>query len=440
MTSPLKIGVAGLGTVGSALVEILQNRHDLLESRAGRPIKLVSVSAKHKNKKRDLDISNYVWYDDPVELSQAEDIEVFVELIGGDSGPAEDSVRSALAAGKHVITANKALLAKHGLSLAKEAEKNGVHLGYEAAVAGGIPIIKTLRESLAGNNVSRVYGILNGTCNYILTRMEQEQMSFEECLADAQRLGYAEADPTFDIEGYDAAHKLALLTTLAFGTEIEADSIYVEGISTITTTDIEAANELGFRIKLLGVAQYTDTGIEQRVHPTMVPKSSAIAGVSGVLNAVAVNDDLLGEIVLVGPGAGGDATASSVVGDLTDLARNTTVHSLKVKTDSLKPYKRARMRSHEGGYYIRLTVLDRPGVFASIANLMANQSISLKSIVQHRRQPYETGNPDPEDQAQSVILISHETTEEAVRTALSEIKKDKFIIEEPQMIRIEKTY
>jgi homoserine dehydrogenase len=267
------------------------------------------------------DVSGLDWFTDAVEMAEKADIDVFVELIGGDSGPAEVSVRTALANGKHVVTANKALLARHGVDLAKLAEAHDVCLNYEAAVAGGIPIVKTLRESMSGNEVSRIYGILNGTCNYILTRMEAEGISFEDCLADAQRLGYAEADPTFDIEGNDTAHKLAILTSLAFGTEIADDNIYMEGITSITTADIQAADELGYRIKLLGVAQRTDTGIEQRVHPTMVPKSSAIARIDGVLNAVAIDGDFVGEIVLVGPGAGGDATASSVVADIADIAR-----------------------------------------------------------------------------------------------------------------------
>ena len=311
--------------------------------------------------------------------------DVFVELIGGADGVAHASVEAAIDAGKHVVTANKALLARHGVALARAAEEKGVSLNFEAAAAGGIPIIKTLREALAGNTVNRVYGILNGTCNYILTRMEQERLSFAECLAAAQRLGYAEADPTFDIEGHDTAHKLALLTAIAFGTEIDAESIYVEGISSITPADIEAADELGYRIKLLGVASRTDSGIEQRVHPTMVPKSSAIARIDGVTNAVAVEADFVGQLVLSGPGAGGDATASSVMSDIADIARGDRVGTFGRPASSLEPYRKAGIRRHEGGYYIRLSVYDRPGAFAAIAQRMADAQISLESIVQRRR-------------------------------------------------------
>ena len=292
---------------------------------------------------------------------------------------------------------------------------------------------------MAGNQASRIYGILNGTCNYILTRMEQEQLSFDACLAEAQRLGYAEADPTFDIDGFDTAHKLALLTSLAFGTEIDADAIYVEGIRSITTHDIESADELGYRIKLLGVALMTDTGIEQRVHPTMVPKSSAIARVDGVLNAVAVDADAVGEIVLVGPGAGGDATASAVIADIADIARGTNLPVLGAPAGTLLPYQRARMRAHEGGYYIRLAVFDRPGAFASIASRMAEKNISLESIVQRNRAPRSEA-PDvtaPDHDPRPVVLITYATTEAAIREALEAIQADNVIADEPQMIRIE---
>lgn len=439
MTESLKVGVAGLGTVGASVVRIVKNKAKQLESRCGRPIEVVAVSARSRSKDRGVDLSSMEWFDDPVDLAQAPGIDVFVELVGGDSGSAEDSVRAALNAGKHVVTANKALLAKHAVSLSRLAEEKGVSLNYEAAVAGGIPIVKTMRESLAGNAVSRVYGIMNGTCNYILTRMEREGLSFAECLADAQRLGYAEADPTFDIEGHDTAHKLSLLTSLAFGCEVDSDSIYVEGITSITTDDIRAADELGYRIKLLGVAQRTDTGVEQRVHPTMVPKHSAIARIDGVLNAVAVDADAVGEVVLVGPGAGGDATASSVISDIADIAREDGMPVFGQAATSLEPYTKARMRLHEGGYYIRLAVDDRPGAFAAIAKHMAEKNISLQSIVQNRRDPAiaSDGAVDP-DEPQPVILITHETTELAVREALELIAAEKVTFGAPQMLRIEK--
>ncbi|WP_321340926.1 homoserine dehydrogenase [Breoghania sp.] len=443
MQDALRLGVAGLGTVGASVIRLIDEHGKHLAARCGRPVEVVAVSARNRNRDRGVDLSPYTWYDDADTMAHSNSVDVLVELIGGEDGPALAVVRAALTSGKHVVTANKALLAKHGMELAKLAEENGVSLNFEAAIAGGIPIVKTLRESMAGNSVSRVYGILNGTCNYILTRMEHEGLSFEECLAEAQRLGYAEADPTFDIGGHDTAHKLALLTSLAFGCETDVDSIYLEGITEITTADIEAADELGYRIKLLGIAQRTDTGIEQRVHPTMVPKSSAIARIDGVLNAVAVNSDYLGEVVLVGPGAGGNATASSVVADIADLARGDMVAPLGRPVDELEPYKRARMRRHEGGYFIRLSVYDRPGAFATIARCMADKNISLESIVQRRRAPRSEA-PDLAADAkcsappQPVIMITYETTEADIKAALEAIAAENVIDGQPRMIRIER--
>ncbi|MEN9754211.1 MAG: hypothetical protein RLZ07_593, partial [Pseudomonadota bacterium] len=349
------------------------------------------------------------------------------------------AVEAALKSGKHVVTANKALLAKHGSALVALAEKNNVALNFEASVAGGIPIVKTLRESLAGNHVSRVSGILNGTCNYILSRMELEGLTFEDCLKDAQRLGYAEADPTFDVGGFDTAHKLSLLTSLAFGTEIDSEAVYVEGIASIKPLDLVMADELGYRIKLLGVAERTATGIEQRVHPTMVPKHWAIAQVMGVTNAVNVVGDVVGELTLVGPGAGGNATASSVLSDLVDIARGIHVPPLGVPSSALTQTDKAPMQRHEGGYYIRLTVRDRPGAAAGIATRMAEQSISLESIVQKRPQASraadpagKSGNPVP------VVLITYATSEAAIRRALDAVMADGHIAEPPQLIRIER--
>jgi len=433
MSEALRIGLAGLGTVGAAVFRLLTEKAEHVADRTGRPIRVVGVCARDRSRDRGIDLSGVAWYDDPVALAGADDVDVFVELIGGEGDPAAAAVRAALSAGIPVVTANKALLAASGIELARLAEENGATIGYEAAVAGGIPIIKTMREAIAGNRVSRVYGILNGTCNYILTQMEQEGLGFAECLAEAQRLGYAEADPTFDIEGNDSAHKLALLTALAFGTEIDTDSIHLEGISSITPEDIEAAAELGYRIKLLGVARRTDTGIEQRVTPTMVPRTLAMAEIHGVLNAVAVDGDEVGEIMLVGPGAGSTATASAVVGDVMDIARGGVCPPIfGVPVGKLQPYKPARMRAHEGGYYIRLSVYDRPGAFAAIAQRMAEQSISLESIMQK-----DLRDPDNPEQVRRVVLITHETTEAQIRRALSAIMDDKQIEGRPQMIRIE---
>lgn len=436
MSDALRVGIAGLGTVGASVLKILRDKGEMLTRQCGKEIIVTAVSARDAKRDRGVDFSSATWFDDPVALAKSNNIDVFIELIGGDEGPARAAVEAALKSGRHVVTANKALLAKHGVSLAKIAEEKGVLLNFEAAVAGGIPVIKALRESLTGNTVSRVYGIMNGTCNYILTRMWDEGISFEDCLADAQRLGYAEADLTFDIEGNDTAHKLAILTSLAFGTQIAADDIYLEGISNISLADIKAADELGYRIKLLGVALKTDSGIEQRVHPTMVPVESVIAQVHGVTNAVAIETDLLGELLLSGPGAGGAATASAVIGDLADIAKSRPGFQhgpvFGTPAKSLAPYKRAKMRSHEGGYFIRLTVHDRAGVFAAIAKRMADNDISLESIVQ--RQSAES-HPDA---TKTVILVTHETTEAAVKKALEGIVKDGHSTDKPQMIRIER--
>ena len=305
MAAPLKVGLAGLGTVGNAVVHLLEQGRDTLIARCGREIEVVALSARSRGKKRNFDVRKFRWFADPVALARDASIDVLVEVIGGAGDPAKRAVATALAAGKPVVTANKALLARHGQKLAALAERHGVALNFEAAVAGGIPIVKTLREGLNGASFTRIYGILNGTCNYILTRMEQDRLAFADCLRDAQRLGYAEADPTFDVEGHDTAQKLAILASLAFGTKIDPKAVYVEGISSITPADLNAASELGYRIKLLGVAVRTEEGIEQRVHPTMVPKDSAIAQVMGVTNAVTIDAEGLAPITLVGPGAGG---------------------------------------------------------------------------------------------------------------------------------------
>lgn len=436
MANALKIGVAGLGTVGASLVRILQTRANALTVACGRPISVAAVSARDASKDRGILMDGITWFADPVEMAKHADIDVFVELIGGSEGAAEDSVRAALGRGLHVVTANKALLSRHGVELAKLAEEKSRLLNYEAAVAGGIPVIKTLRESLTGNNFTRIYGIMNGTCNYILTRMEREGLSFADCLKEAQRLGYAEADPSFDIEGNDTAHKLSILTTLAFGCEISAHKIYLEGITNISIEDIHAAADLGYRIKLLGVAQKTESGIEQRVHPTMVPLDSVIAQVDGVTNAVALESDILGELLMVGPGAGGNATASAVLGDITDIAKSRPgaqeVPVLGRPAHLLEPYRQAEMQSHEGGYFIRLTVQDRTGVFASIATQMAENAISLESIVQHSKEPATPGRP------QTIILVTHATMESAVRKAVGAIKREGYLIGEPQVIRIER--
>ncbi len=432
MANSLRLGIAGLGTIGVGVVKVLQKHGDKLAEKTGRPIEINAVADLDRDLDRGVDLSSYQWFGDALAMAKDEGHDVFIELMGGSDGIALASVEAALESGKHVVTANKALLAKHGTRLARLAESNNVALNFEAAVAGGIPIIKTMRESLTGNDITKVYGILNGTCNYILTKMQEEGLAFDEVLAEAQAAGYAEADPTFDIGGHDTAHKLAILTSLAFGTQLAFDEIYLEGIENIGIEDIEAADELGYRIKLLGVAQKTDTGIEQRVHPTMVPKHTAIAEVAGVTNCVGVEGDFVDKIMLVGPGAGAGPTASAIVGDIVDIAWGIKLPPLLTRASELKPYTRAKMRAHEGGYYIRLQVKDHPGAIASIATRMAEQEISLQSIVQKGPHDGDAGSS-----LTPVVLITHETTESAIRKALADISADGHVEGATQMIRIE---
>ena len=437
MAAPLKVGLAGLGTVGASVVRLIDRQRDVLTLRCGRPVEVVAVSARSYGKDRGIDMKRLRWVADPVELASDPGIDAFVELIGGDGNPARAAVTAALKAGKSVVTANKALLAKHGVELAALAEKHKAALNFEAAVGGAIPIVKTLREGLAGNAVARIYGILNGTCNYMLTRMERERLSFDECLKEAQRLGYAEADPSFDIEGHDTAQKLSILASLTFGIRVDLGAINVEGITSITTADLEAADELGYRIKLLGVAVKTDKGIEQRVHPTMVRKDSEIAQVMDVTNAVTIDAEGIPPITLVGPGAGGMATASAVVADIADIARGVRAAPFGRPAARLKVSKKAPMQRHEGGYYIRILAVDKPGTAATITKRLAQHNISMESIVQRHSGP-PAGGAEKGKGPVPVIIITYATTEDAVRKALAAVQRDKVISGRPQLIRIEK--
>ena len=439
MVQPLKVGLAGIGTVGSAVVRLLEEGRDKLIARCGRPIEVVALNARSKSKKRDFDLKAFRWVSDPVALARDPQIDAFVEVMGGAGDPAKSAVEAALTAGKPVVTANKALLAAHGQKLAALAERNAIALNFEASVAGGIPVVKTLREGLNGASFTRIYGILNGTCNYILSRMEQDRLAFDEILRDAQRLGYAEADPTFDIEGHDTAQKLAILASLAFGTKIDPRAIYVEGISSITLADLDAASDLGYRVKLLGVAVKTEEGIEQRVHPTMVPKDSAIAQVMGVTNAVTLDAEGLAPITLVGPGAGGAATASAIVADLADIARGVRSAPFGRPVARMVPNRKAPMQHHEGGYYIRLLARDRPGTAATIAHRLAQQKISLESIVQrHPIGSAGAAQPGRSNEAVPVIMTTYATSEDAVHKALAAVRRDRVVYGKPQVIRIEK--
>jgi len=439
MSAALRVGIAGLGTVGAEVVRLIATEARTLAARCGRPIRVTAVTARSKAKKRGVDLDGIAWAKSPVELASDPEIDCLVELIGGAGDPALSAIETALKSGKSVVTANKALIAKHGLRLAQMAEKHGGALNFEAAVGAAIPIIKTLREGLAATGVNRVYGILNGTCNYILTRMEQEGLSFAECLKDAQRLGYAEADPSFDVDGHDTAQKLAILASLAFGTKVAESAVHVEGISSIAPEDLRAAADLGYRVKLLGVAVRTTKGIEQRVHPTMVPKSSSIAQVMGVTNAVTIDGEGIPPITLVGPGAGGAATASAVVADIADIARGVRVDPFGRPVDRLRTTEKAPMERHEGGYYIRLMARDHAGTAATIATRLAEQKISIESIVQrHPNGGIDAGQPEGKGSPVPVLLITYATHEDAVHRALQAVQRDKVISGRPQVIRIEK--
>lgn len=428
MTTPLKIGIAGLGTVGAGTVDVLNTHGTQLAERAGRPFEITAVSARDKSKDRGVDLSGIAWHDDPMALAGDPNVDLIAELIGGSDGIAKDLCESALRAGKHVVSANKALIAHHGTALAEIAETNGVCLAYEAAVAGGIPIIKALREGLAANRIDSLHGILNGTCNYILTNMAESGREFEDVLDEAQQLGYAEADPSFDIDGVDAAHKLAILASLAFGTAVDFGGVHVEGIRHVSPIDIEFAAELGYGIKLLGVARRTEAGIEQRVHPCMVPVDAPINHVSGVFNAVEVVGDFVDRTIYQGRGAGAGPTASAVVADIIDVARTGAVPAFGIPTAALQPAATVAMENHRGPYYVRLMVVDEPGVFAGIAASLSDHSVSMESVLQRGRAP---GEPVP------VVMTVHDTKEADMVKTLNDIAGLSAVVEKPRMIRIE---
>ncbi len=428
MSEPLRIAVAGLGTVGGGAVKLLLENAALLEKRCGRPLKLVAVAERDAGRDIGVSLDGIDRLDDASKLPERDDVDVVVELIGGSGGIAKTLCESALNAGKHVVTANKALIAHHGNAFARIAEAKGVSLCYEAAVAGGIPIIKALREGLAGNGIGRVYGIMNGTCNYILTQMRESGREFDDVLKEAQELGYAEADPSFDVDGVDTAHKLAILAALAFGCEIDFDAVQMEGIRHVSPVDIEYAEELGYRIKLLGVASKTDAGVEQRVQPCMAPKDAPIAQVEGVFNAVVVDGDYVDTTVYQGRGAGERPTASAVVADIADLARGLSLPTLGVPVGDLAPSRPAATDLHQGAYYVRLMVLDKPGVFADVAKILRDHQVSMESIIQRTRRP---GEPVP------VVMTFHETRELAAQGALVDIEALDAVVEPPRMIRIE---
>jgi len=428
VTTPLRIGIAGLGTVGGGVLQILHGNADLLAGRTGRALQVAAVSARNRSRDRGVSLEGIAWHDDPVALAGDPSVDIVVELIGGQDGPARALAEAALSAGKPFVTANKALIAHHGNHLAQLAVDNGAALHFEAAVAGGIPIIKGLSEGLAANRISRVYGILNGTCNYILTEMEDSGSAFEDVLADAQALGYAEADPTFDVDGIDAAHKLAILTAVSFGVPIDFRAVYTDGIRSITPLDIEFAGELGYRIKLLGICEMTEFGIAQRVHPCLVDLETPIAHVDGVLNAVIAEGDFIGQAVFEGPGAGAGPTASAVVADIIDIARGNGHPILLPSSDLAVGTDTFSMDQLEGRYYVRLAVEDKPGALARITAALSDEDISVEELLQ--RQP-DDGGPV------SVVLTTHEATEAKMMRAIGQVAKLAFVSEPPEVIRIE---
>ncbi len=428
MTRPLSVGVAGLGTVGAGVLRLLRDNAEIVAARAGRRVAVTAVSARDRGRDRGVALAGLRWFDDPTALAADPAIDVVVELIGGSEGPARALVEAALASGKPVVTANKALLAVHGEALAATAERHGASLGFEAAVAGGIPVIKALREGLAGNRIDRVAGILNGTCNYILTAMTEGGREFSDVLADAQRLGYAETDPSFDVDGVDAAHKLAILAALAFNRPVDFGAVHIEGIRAVSSLDIAFARDLGYRIKLLGIARRAGGGIETRVHPCMVPLGNPLARVDGVFNAVVAEGDFVGRVMLEGRGAGAGPTASAVVADLVDLARGRAAPVWGTEGEQLAPLPSVPMSAHTGAYYLRLMVVDRPGVIADVTAALRDAGVSLESMLQRGRAPGE---------AVPVVLVTHETGEAAMRAALCQIAGSDAVLEPPALIRIE---
>jgi len=428
MSKPLAIGIAGLGTVGAGVANLLRANADIIAARAGRPIVVTAVSSRDRHKDRGVPLAGLRWYEDAVTLASDPGVDVVVEAIGGSEGTARALVEAALAAGKPVVTANKALLAMHGRSLAALAEERCVPLAFEAAVAGGIPAIKALREGFAGNSIRRVAGILNGTCNYILTEMRLRGLQFAEVLQEAQKLGYAEADPSFDIDGVDAAHKLAILAAIAFNRPVEFSELHVEGIREISAVDIEMAEALGYRIKLLGLAEKGEAGVSARVHPCMVPLTSPIARVEGVFNAVVAEGDAVGRVMLEGRGAGGGPTASAVVADLIDIARDRHTPVWGAEERMLNHAPAIPMQRHRGAYYLRLMVWDRPGVIADVTAVLRDASISLESMLQRGRAPGE---------AVPVVLTTHDCDESAMQGAIARLAALDSVLEKPALIRIE---
>lgn len=426
MSQPLRLGIAGLGTVGVGLIKIVQNHADLLQARTGKEISITAVSARSRSKDRGVDLDSYGWEDDPVALAKRQDVDLFVELIGGEDGPAKAATEAAIAAGKDVVTANKAMLAIHGQALALAAEKAGVSLRYEAAVAGGIPVVKSLVEGLAGNQINRILGVMNGTCNYILTRMESAGLSYDTVFEEANQLGYLEADPNLDVGGIDAGHKLAILASAGFGTEVNFAGVNLQGIQDITIDDIASSAEIGFRIKLLGLAEMTDGKLVQSMQPCLVSQESPLAQLEGGTNMVILEGDSVGQIVLRGAGAGEGPTASAVMADIADIARGVCLPVFgRAATDLVQA--EIAQKTTAAAYYLRLNLIDEPGTLAKVSGALADQNISIDRMRQKSHQ----------DHAAPVIIVTHEVTPDAIQEALARIEAQGICVTKPVALRIE---
>ena len=426
MSAPLRLGIAGLGTVGIGVVKIIQSHADLLAARCGRPVQITAVCARDRHRNRDADLSDFVWADSAADLARRDDVDVFVELIGGEEGVARDATLIALESGKDVVTANKAMLAVHGQALAERAEQLGRSLRFEAAVAGGIPVIKTLTESLAGNAIRRVMGVMNGTCNYILTRLQSAGLPYDTVFEEARQLGYLEADPTLDVGGIDASHKLAILAAIAFGTKPAFDGVEIEGIERVSIDDINRAADMGYRIKLLGVAQMTARGLEQRMSPCLVPCDSPLGQLEGGTNMVVIEGDAVGQLVLRGAGAGQGPTASAVLSDIVEIARGVRLPVFGQPATGLRSAHPART-AVPAAYYLRLTLADKPGALAKVATVLGDAGISIDRM---RQYGHASGDAP-------VLIVTHKTTPDAIDFAIGALPRTGVIVGEPVELRIE---
>jgi homoserine dehydrogenase len=426
MSNPLRLGIAGLGTVGTGVIKIVQRHAELLTDRTGRPVVITAVSARSRSKDRGVRLNDFDWEDDATVLAARDDVDVFVELIGGEDGPALAATRAAIAAGKDVVTANKAMMALHGQALAEEAEAAGCVIRFEAAVAGGIPVVKALTEGLAGNEVTRVMGVMNGTCNYILTRMESAGLPYAEVFEEARKLGYLEADPTLDVGGIDAGHKLSLLAAIAFGTKVHFEGVELEGIERVTIEDIEHAADMGFKVKLLGVAQMTGRGLEQRMSPCLVPASSPLGQLENAMNMAVLEGDSVGQIVLRGAGAGEGPTASAVMSDVIDLARDMRVSTFGRPATSLRPAPAASSTA-PAPYYLRMSLLDKPGALAKVATVLGEAGISIDRMRQYRHEASDA----------PVLIVTHKTSRRTLQEAMDRFAGTGVVTGEPVALRIE---